>query len=205
MFFLQVHPQWFNGIDAIDKRLFYAINTGTSNNFFDALLPFVRESTVWAPLYLFFLIFAVVNFGKKGWVWFLFGICTAAIGDIVSSRLIKENIFRLRPCRDPEISDAMNFLVTYCPQSSGFTSSHATNHFGMAVFIVSTLSFFTGKWIRLIFLWAFVVCYAQVYVGVHYPLDVICGGLLGALIGTAVAKVFNNYVGLSSLQIKPAR
>jgi membrane-associated phospholipid phosphatase len=204
MFLLQTTANWFSGIDAIDRRIFFLINNDSSNPFFDTVLPFMRESDIWAPLYLFMLIFAVLNFGKKGWLWFLFALCTAAVTDLVSSHLIKEHIFRLRPCQNPALADKINILANYCPQSSSFTSSHAANHFGLAVFIVLTLRKYTSSWVNLFYAWAFIISYAQVYVGVHYPLDVITGGLIGWLLGYFIARFFNNYAGLISLQNKTA-
>ena len=180
----------------LDHQLFFAINGKWSNAFFDSILPYTRESIIWLPLYLFLLVFIWMNFGKQGLWWALFFICLAACCDLVSSKLIKENIMRARPCRHPEIADHVRFLVNYCPQSSSFTSSHATNHFGMATFIYFTLRSYTSKWLALIFLWAAMIAYAQVYVGVHFPLDVTSGALLGIFIGYLMSVIFNKKMGL---------
>jgi len=180
----------------LDHQLFFAINGKWSNAFFDSVLPYTRESIIWLPLYLFLLVFIWMNFGKQGLWWALFFICLAACCDLVSSKLIKENIMRARPCRHPEIADHVRFLVNYCPQSSSFTSSHATNHFGMATFIYFTLRSYTSKWLALIFLWAAMIAYAQVYVGVHFPLDVTSGALLGIFIGYLMSVIFNKKMGL---------
>ena len=204
MFFLQTTAGWFTGIEPFDRKLFFLINNNMANGFLDAIMPFLRESNVWVPLYLFLLVFILVNFGKRGWRWILFAACTAAACDLVSSKLIKEHIFRLRPANNPELADHVRSLVNYYPQSSSFTSSHATNHFGLAMFIVLTLQPYTSKWIRLFFLWAAVICFAQVYVGVHYPFDVLSGALLGCGLGYIIALFFNNYAGLVSLQNKRA-
>ena len=204
MFFLQTANNWFSGIDGFDRKLFFFVNNGLANNFFDTVMPFLRESNFWIPLYLFLLVFILVNFGYRGWLWILFAVCTAALCDLVSSQLIKEHIFRLRPCQNPELAHQIRILANYCPRSSSFTSSHATNHFGMAMFIVVTLSAYTKPWIRLFFVWAAIICFAQVYVGVHYPLDVVSGGLLGCGLGYIIAVFFNNYAGLVSLQNKRA-
>jgi len=204
MFFLQTGPYWFTGLDAFEKKLFFFVNNGLANDFFDSVMPFLRESNLWIPLYLFMLVFVLVNFGKRAWLWILFAACTAAACDLVSSRLIKEHIFRLRPCQNMALAEKIRILVNYCPVSSSFTSSHATNHFGMAMFIVITLKPYTSAWIRLFFAWAAIICFAQVYVGVHYPIDVISGGLLGCLLGYIIALFFNNYAGLISLQNKRA-
>jgi membrane-associated phospholipid phosphatase len=80
--------------------------------------------------------------------------------------------------------------VGYRPRSSSFTSSHAANHFGIAVFCFFTLRQLWGKYVYLFLLWAASICFTQVYVGVHYPLDVFCGGILGSAIGTMTAYFF---------------
>jgi undecaprenyl-diphosphatase len=202
MIFLQTTAAWFRFVEPLDKKLFFFINNTLSNSFSDALFPYLRESNTWIPLYLFMLVFVVVNFGNKGWLWFLFFVCTIGLCDMLSSHVIKEHIFRLRPCNDPDVYPYAHILVNYRPQSSGFTSSHATNHFGMAMFIVMTVQRYTNRWLKLFFVWAGIIAFVQVYVGVHYPFDVFCGGLLGCLLGYIVARFFNNYVGLISLQNK---
>lgn len=125
-------------IKQTDYHLFSKINGQWHNSFFDNFIPFMREPFVWMPLYFFLILFAVINFRIKGWIWVLFFIANAALSDYVSSTLIKGNFFRLRPCRDPNLAETIRFLVSYCPQSSSFTSSHAVNHFAAAMFIFTT-------------------------------------------------------------------
>lgn len=174
----------------IDRWLFQLINRSWENSLFDSLLPILRNSNCWVPLYLFLMLFAFGNFRKNVWLWILFAGGTAIICDFMSSDIIKEAIFRLRPCHDPSFA---TLRVTYCPQSSSFTSSHATNHFGLAIFLFLTLKDYIHKWGYLFFAWAFVIVYAQVYVGVHYPLDVICGGMVGLILGLVTGSLFNKY------------
>jgi undecaprenyl-diphosphatase len=83
------------------------------------------------------------------------------------------------------------------PGNSSFTSSHAANHFGVAAYIVFTLKGTWGRWVYIFYLWAAVVCLAQVYVGVHFPIDLFCGGFVGFCIGFIVAKVFNKTWGFN--------
>jgi undecaprenyl-diphosphatase len=173
-----------------DRELFNKVNGEWTNSFLDLVLPYTRNAVVWAPFYLFFIVFVTVNYKRTGLSWILFGILAIATTDLVSSWVIKENFFRLRPCGDPELAGTVRFLVNYCPQSSSFTSSHAANHFALAIFIFITLKNYMGKWLWLIFIWAFIISYAQVYVGVHYPLDIICGGIVGSIIGYGAAKMF---------------
>jgi undecaprenyl-diphosphatase len=185
-------------IQPFDTWLITHINQQWGNSFFDAVLPFVRETLFWIPLYFFLLIFSLANFGLKGWWWILGVVLTAAIADLISSQVIKETIFRLRPCQDPEIAGRLRFFINYCPRSSSFTSSHATSYFAQATFFYLTLrGMFKRSW--LFYLWAGLVAYTQVYVGVHYPFDVFCGALLGIGIGFLMAKMFHKQIGILSL------
>lgn len=177
---------------ALDKKLFLIINNDLTSDFLNTILPFTRNSITWIPLYLFLFIYILSNFKKTGLMWILIAAATAASTDIVSSLIIKENIFRLRPCQDPSMVGHVHFLLQYCPQSSSFTSSHATTHFGLAMFFYKTLKQQAGKWSALFFLWATAIAYAQVYVGVHYPLDVFCGAIIGSLIGFYSSIIFKN-------------
>ena len=185
-------------IDPFDTWLLILINQDWGNDIFDAVLPFVRETTFWIPFYLFLAIFSFLNFGKKTWWWILAGILIAALADIISSQVIKSTIWRVRPCRDPIILHQIRFFVNYCPQNSSFTSSHATSHFAQATFFFLTLKHHT-RWAGLFFVWAFIIAYAQVYSAVHYPTDVLGGAILGCLIGWGVTKMFHKQVGILSL------
>lgn len=177
-----------------DRHLFTNINSRWTNGLFDAVMPYVRNQYLWAPLYLFMAVLILLNFKKNtGW-WLFFFVGTAMLTNFISSDLIKENIYRVRPCNDPSMEEHLRFLVNYRPKSSSFTSSHATNHFGLAAFFYYSLKDHIGKWGLLFFAWAFIIIYAQVYVGVHYPLDVVCGALIGFILGYLSAKSFNkNY------------
>lgn len=81
--------------------------------------------------------------------------------------------------------------------SSSFISSHATTHFGIAMFIYATLRDFAPYWMPLFFAWAAIIAYAQVYVGVHFPIDIFCGALVGCLIGFLISRLFNKYIRLN--------
>lgn len=179
-----------------DRQFFFAINNGSANSFFDWLMPIMRNSKTWLPLYILILIFVLYKCRIKGLWWFLFAGCAVILCNYISSDLIKENIWRLRPCGDPEINSHVRFLVKYCPQSSSFTSSHAANHFGMAAFIFFTVEKQFRRWLWLFFLWALVIIYAQVYVGVHYPGDLIAGSIVGLLTGYFVSRIFNKRFGM---------
>jgi len=177
-----------------DHWLFEKINQVWINPFFDLTLPFIRQQEFWYFFYLFLLVFILYNFGIKGCWWAVTLIMTGIIADLFSSSLIKTLIFRVRPCHDPDMADQVRVLVNYCPNSSSFTSSHACNHFAAAWFIFITLNQ-TGSWRWLLFLWAFIISYAQVYVGVHFPLDIFGGAIMGSAIGFGMSKFFRMQFG----------
>ncbi len=174
-----------------DQWLFIQLNSKYTNPFFDFILPYFRDSVFWAPLYIFMLAFVTLNYGKRGWWWSLAFVCMIALADITSSRIFKEGFERLRPCQDPLFFQNVRLLLKHCSSSYSFTSSHAANHFGMATFLYITAYRYIGRWTWVFFAWAFFVSYAQVYVGVHYPADVIGGGIIGALSATLMAGIFN--------------
>ncbi len=193
---------WLDGfwewIKPVDAWLLFRVNQGMQSDTLDSFLPFFRETSFWIPLYLFLLVFILQNFGMKGIWWSLGVVLTAALSDLVSSQLIKETIWRVRPCQDPDIGARINFIINYCPTSSSFTSSHATTHFAQATFFYLTLRH-TGKWWILAYAWAFLIGFSQVYVAVHYPFDVICGALIGCLVGFAVSRLFHRQFGVLQL------
>ena len=180
----------------IDRYLFLKINKDCSNSFFDTVMPFFREPKFWAPLYIFILIFIILNFGKKAAWWCIGAIVTVALTDSISSKIIKPFFARPRPCMDPDFSEQVRLVASYCGGNGSFTSSHASNHFGLAMFFFVTLHHIAPKFIKYFFVWAALICLAQIYVGVHYPSDVIGGALIGILTGNFVGKFYNNKNGL---------
>lgn len=179
-----------------DYRVFSKMNGQWHTAFFDKFVPFIREPFVWLPFYFFLILFTTINFKRKGLYWVLFFAFNGMLSDYISSSVIKENFVRLRPCHDPAFADTIRFLVNYCPVSSSFTSSHAVNHFAAAMFIFTTFKkAVSPKW-AFIFVWSFLIAYAQVYVGVHFPFDVFCGSIVGLVIGYIPAKIFNTKIGL---------
>ncbi len=173
----------------LDQDLFFFINHYLHFGALNKLMPYWRSMYFWTPLYIFFISFLLYNFGKKAAIYLLALGLTVGIADMTSSRLIKNNIKRERPCNDAQIKIHVKLLVP-CGSGYSFTSSHAANHFAAAVFIILT---FVDKrrWLKwsLLF-WATSISFGQVYVGVHYPLDVICGGLWGSGIGWLGAFLF---------------
>lgn len=165
-----------------DAAFFQFINGTLGNPFFDAVLPWCRERFFWAPVYLFVVAFSLLNFGRRGWL-IIFGLVLAVgMTDFTSSTFVKKNAQRLRPCNDPSMVDRLELRVP-CGSGYSFTSSHAANHFAAAVFLISVFGGLSRRLKPIALSWAGLIAFSQVYVGVHYPGDVICGALLGAVIG----------------------
>jgi membrane-associated phospholipid phosphatase len=174
-----------------DKALFLRINRGMVNPLFDGILPYFRDSVFWVPLYTFLLFFMLLNYGKRGLWWSLFFILTVAIADMTGARFFKPFFHRLRPCQDPLFFSQVRLVLKGCSGSFSFVSNHAANHFGLATFAVLTFRHQLGRWVYLAYLWAFAVAFAQVYVGVHYPLDALGGAGLGTMAGVLTAWLFH--------------
>ena len=199
MFFLNI----WQSLEQWDQSLFVRINNDWTNPLFDSLMPFMRSSNHWLPLYLFLLVFVILNFGNRGMWWFIFFICTVALTDMTGTYLFKHNIQRLRPCNDPEMIMQVRLLLKKCAGGYGFISNHAANHFGMATFFFLTFRKIIPKIAWIGFAWAALVAYSQVYVGVHYPLDVVSGAVLGLLLGNLTAYVYNKRFGFTIFDSQP--
>jgi len=172
-----------------DRHLFHFINHDLANPFFDWLMPWLRNPETWIPLYVFVIGFCVWKYKKTGLIIIVLMALAAGFADKTSAGLIKPLVHRLRPCQDPVVSKT-DMLRIPCGTGLSFPSTHATDHFAMAFFMI--LLFFK-KWRWIWFwgiLWAGLISFAQVYVGVHFPIDVFCGALYGALVGWLFVLAF---------------
>ncbi len=166
----------------------------------DVLALFAREASTWAPLYVFLIVYMAINHGRQGWWWVVAAMALVGISDMVASHVFKVIFFRPRPCIDAFMSQHVRFIARVCGLNGSFVSSHASNHFAMATFIHLTLGRSDRRW-TIFYFWAILICWAQVYVGVHYPTDVIGGAVLGILLGRLGAQLFNKRIGLNHIQI----
>lgn len=175
----------------IDKKLFLFLN-GFNSSFFDALMLQITHNLIWIPLYLL-MIYWLFNLYKWRVVYILLLIgLTVAICDQVSVKLFKEVFQRLRPSHNEEFSNIIHLVNGRRGGLYGFVSSHAANTFGVATII----SFFLNKnYMKyIVFSWALIVSYSRIYLGVHYPFDILGGALLGAGIGIAIFSGFKFYL-----------
>jgi membrane-associated phospholipid phosphatase len=185
-----------------DQALFSLINGKWTNIVFDKLMPWLRTSNNWVPFYVAFLIYLFIKWGAKAWKWVIIVALNVTLTDQISSSFFKPFFHRLRPCADPAIMYKSRLLVEHCSGGFSFTSSHAANHFGLAMLVFLTLQPLFKKYTFLFFIWAAIIGYAQIYVGVHYPLDVLVGSCIGLLVGYGMSKLYIKIEGNSNLLIK---
>ena len=175
---------------AKDKALFSNINGKWTCSLFDHIMPWIRTSNNWILLYIVLLAYIIYKWRINAWKWVLLALLNVGLTDQISSSIFKPLFHRLRPCADPEIMHQSRLLLDHCSGGFSFTSSHAANHFGIAVFIVMTLQPFLKNYRFIFLVWAAMIAYAQVYVGVHFPMDVFFGALIGIFVGYFNGKLF---------------
>jgi membrane-associated phospholipid phosphatase len=181
-------------VQQVDEYLLRLINVEWRNTFFSGLMPFLRNTEIWAPLYLLLVLMVVFNSNKNIAGWLLCAIATVAFTDVVTAQVLKENVPRLRPCNDAQVLQWLQLIPGLrTPGSFSFASSHAANHFGLAMYCAITMHGLLRGWRWLLFAWAAAICYAQLYIGVHYPSDIVAGAIIGCTTGYGLARLQGKY------------
>ena len=167
---------------AWDTQLLVAIN-GCHSTFFDGFWFAYSDKLTWLPLYAAMIYIIIRKWKKEAW-WIIpaFVLCIV-LSDQISSGLIKHWVARLRPSQEPALQSVIHIVNEYRGGRFGFVSSHAANSFGFA--LLSSLLLRKKVYSFIIFTWALLTCYSRMYLGVHYPLDII-GGII---VGTGVASL----------------
>ncbi len=159
----------------LDTSLFYFLNGDIANSLFDKVMPFITEPKSWTIAYIFLFGWLFWKGGKQGRIAAVTLIVAIVLADQLSSSVIKELVQRVRPCK--ELADVR--MLVPCSSGLSFPSSHAANTFAGAVI----LSYYFRHYTWVYFTAAAAISFSRIYVGVHYPFDVLGGALLGAAIG----------------------
>ena len=170
----------------IDQQLFLFLNSANSP-FWDNVMHFMSMTTVWIPLYLLIITYLGITYKRKFIIIIFFIIISVALTD-QSALLIKNGVERLRPCHEPALQGLVHTVNGECGGRFGFVSSHAANSFNIALI---SLLLVRKRWYSVtILIWAATIAYSRIYLGVHYPGDVVCGSILGACIGTCIYRIY---------------
>lgn len=169
-----------------DTQLFFYINE-KHNAFFDVVMYWASHKWFWLPLYFALAVF-LVKLYKKTSIYILLAIGIAiTLSDQISSSVIKQWVLRPRPSHEPDLLPYIHLSKAGPGGMYGFVSSHAANAAALTIFLLLILPPRYKLLKTAIVSWALLVCYSRIYNGVHYPLDVIGGMLVGILSGFTVA------------------
>ncbi len=177
----------------IDKKAFVFVQTHLTATWLDGIMLLLRNPYTWIPLYLYLLYWLSRQKKLDALKFICCTLVCITITDYGSAHILKPLFERVRPCYD---SETMIFVrgIVGCGGRLSFPSSHASNHFGLASLWFYSIRLLTGQKWRLLWLWALLISFAQVYVGVHFPLDVTGGSVFGFVIGLSLSKLFRYWV-----------
>jgi undecaprenyl-diphosphatase len=177
----------------LDKHLLIWINSFHAD-WLDPIMLVITKTFFWTPLYLFFIFLIFKKLDKDAWFALAGAGLTILLADGITAQIMKPFFVRLRPSQDPAVQNLLHLVSDFAGEiyrggKYGFASSHAANTFGTATFMWLLFRDKT-KWIGLAFLWAAGMTYTRLYLGVHFPGDILVGGIVGVLSGFAGYKLF---------------
>ncbi len=163
-----------------DRSLFLFLNN-LGDPAFDRFWMLISDKWIWIPLYLVFMVLLYKNYGWKSLLYILVFIGLGLTASDQIAGIFKMGIERLRPCHEPTLDGIMREVD--CGGNFGFYSAHASNTFFIASFMTMLMRKKYGWFPLFLFFWAAIVSYSRIYLGVHYPLDVVMGAAVGFLLG----------------------
>ncbi|MGE0636769.1 MAG: phosphatase PAP2 family protein [Bacteroidia bacterium] len=169
-----------------DRKLFLLIN-GCNSEVFDNIMVVISGKFSWIPFYAFLLYLLIRVIGKNIVYAIPIVILLITLSDQGSVILFKNYFQRLRPCHEESLKPLVHLVNGNCGGQFGFISSHASNTMAISFFVFLFLKNTFGNKMMLIFVFPLIVSYSRIYLGIHYPSDVVCGMIFGATVGYLVA------------------
>lgn len=186
-------------LEQLDRELFLWLNS-LHADWLDAPMWVMSQAYGTLPLFGILLVYIAKKYNWRYALGSLLGlIIVITLSDRISVELFKEVFLRWRPTHNLEIKDLVHTVTNFAGDEYrggrySFVSSHATNFFGAAMFYWTIMRPDKKRMMIIIFGWAALVCYSRIYLGVHYPGDILCGATLGCIIGWSVAKLFARFL-----------
>jgi undecaprenyl-diphosphatase len=174
-------------LNQFDTELFLFLN-GLHNDFFDLVMYYASDRFVWIPLYAVLIYFIIRNHRKRSWLIILLVVLVITASDQLSV-FLKNYFERPRPCHQEQLWEAIHTVRNKCGGAYGFVSSHAANTFALAFYLIPFFKQRNRFFSIFIIFWAVFISYSRIYLGVHFPGDVLFGALLGMIIGISFAKI----------------
>ncbi len=195
-------------IREIDFNLLLAIN-GAHSSFLDTLMWGISGKFIWFPMYIFLFVLVYLKYPLKHAVWFtLFGIAAVGLCDFTSTHLFKEAIMRPRPSHTFLLQDQLHYYQIkpgdlYRGGAYGFISGHASNSTVIALMFIQQLRSYYKYITPILIFWVLIVCYSRMYLGVHFPTDIVGGIIWGALIALLFYWVYRKVILKPENHIQP--
>lgn len=181
------------GFSNLDEQLFVFLN-GLHVPFLDGFMSLITARNTWIPFYLLLIFYIGRTFPiKQAIIFVLYLIAAVGLADFITSGLMKPFFERPRPCHNEALAGFVHIIDGHCGGKYGFASSHAANSF--ALFGGISCIFRDRKgFVKVLLLWAILVSYSRIYVGVHYPGDIMVGALIGFFISFTLYTIFKKYL-----------
>ncbi|SFU32749.1 undecaprenyl-diphosphatase [Pustulibacterium marinum] len=175
-----------NEIVHADQQLFLFLNNlGTTT--FDSFWMFITNKWSSIPLYALLLVLCFVKLGWKRTLLVLVMVALMIAGTDQLANAFKYGVERLRPCHTESLLDQMRLVKPYCGGQYGYFSAHAASSMAVAVFFGKLFKPYLKWMLPLLLLWSITVGYSRIYIGVHFPLDVLTGYFFGTLIALLIS------------------
>jgi undecaprenyl-diphosphatase len=178
------------GLKELDTQLVLFFNH-LNNPLLDFIFYWLSDKLIWIPFYVLLAWYVYKREKSYFFILLIFIAAAVTVSDQLSSSLIKPYVMRLRPCHDPDISALIHLVNNYCGGKYGFVSSHASNVFTLVALLSPLLKESWIVWVRILWIWACLVSLSRVYLGVHFPGDILGGAILGFFTGYCFEKVYS--------------